>query len=65
MDVLKKHSISYSYLPGTRDIWCRDYMPVQVEKDRFIEYRYDPDYLLNLKTGHQRLIPTWCVHPSD
>ncbi|MFH1121890.1 MAG: agmatine deiminase family protein [Bacteroidota bacterium] len=48
MDVLKKHSISYSYLPGTRDIWCRDYMPVQVEKERFIEYRYDPDYLLNL-----------------
>ncbi|MBK9357023.1 MAG: peptidylarginine deiminase-like protein [Bacteroidales bacterium] len=33
MDVLKKHSISYSYLPGTRDIWCRDYMPVQVERE--------------------------------
>lgn len=46
-DVLKKHNISHGYLPGTRDIWCRDYMPVQVERDRFIEYRYDPDYLLD------------------
>lgn len=35
-DVLKKHNISHGYLPGTRDIWCRDYMPVQVERDRFI-----------------------------
>ncbi len=56
-DVLKKHTISYGYLPGTRDIWCRDYMPVQVEKERFIEYRYDPDYLLNLKERPSKTYP--------
>jgi hypothetical protein len=47
--ILDKHKIGYGYLPETRDIWCRDYMPVQVAKDLFIEYRYDPDYLLDRK----------------
>jgi len=47
--ILGKHEIEYDYLPETRDIWCRDYMPVQVEKERFLEYRYDPDYLLDRK----------------
>ncbi|NOZ34073.1 MAG: agmatine deiminase family protein [Chlorobi bacterium] len=32
-------------IPNTNDIWARDYMPVQVSKDKFIEFRYDPDYL--------------------
>ncbi len=47
--MLANHKIAFDYLPETRDIWCRDYMPVQVEMDRFIEYRYDPDYLLDRK----------------
>lgn len=40
---------SYSYeveiLPFTKDIWARDYMPIQISDDVFIEFRYDPDYL--------------------
>jgi agmatine deiminase len=32
-------------IPGTRDIWCRDYMPIQLDADRFVQFRYDPDYL--------------------
>ncbi|MHC1773826.1 MAG: agmatine deiminase family protein [Lentimicrobium sp.] len=47
--ILTKHKIDYDYLPETWDIWCRDYMPVQVARERFIEYRYDPDYLLDWK----------------
>jgi len=43
--ILSKYHISYEFLEGTNDIWCRDYMPLQVEKNKFIEYRYDPDYL--------------------
>jgi agmatine deiminase len=30
---------------GAADIWCRDYMPVQLDCNRFIQFRYDPDYL--------------------
>ncbi len=32
-------------LQNTFDIWARDYMPIQISIDKFIEYRYDPDYL--------------------
>ena len=30
---------------GTKDIWCRDFMPVPVSKDKFVQFVYDPDYL--------------------
>lgn len=40
---------AFGYIPrilqNTFDIWTRDYMPVQIAKNKFIEYRYDPDYL--------------------
>lgn len=32
-------------VPNTRDIWCRDYLPVQVAANRFIQFTYEPDYL--------------------
>jgi len=32
-------------IPGTRDIWCRDFMPIQLDTHRFVQFRYDPDYL--------------------
>lgn len=49
-DALQKRDIPFAYLKGTKDIWCRDYMPIQIEKDRFVFYRYTPDYLQD-KTG--------------
>ena len=33
------------FLPGTKDIWTRDYMPVQVNEHKFIQYAFHPDYL--------------------
>lgn len=44
-DALIKHNVTYKFLPSTRDIWARDYMPTQVSEDKFVEFRYDPDYL--------------------
>lgn len=44
-DALKSYSYTLEELPNTRDIWARDYMPIQVATNKFIEYRYDPDYL--------------------
>jgi agmatine deiminase len=32
---------------GTKDIWCRDFMPIQLSGDRFLQFRYEPDYLKN------------------
>ena len=34
-----------TYLPF--HIWVRDYMPIQVRKDKFVCFRYEPDYLKN------------------
>lgn len=46
-DLLEKHSIRYDFLKGTNDIWCRDYMPIQTEKGKFVQFRYEPYYLKN------------------
>ena len=34
-------------IPGTKDIWCRDFMPIQLNTNRFLQFRYEPDYLKN------------------
>ncbi len=31
--ILDKHQIKYKFLLETKDIWCRDYMPIQIETD--------------------------------
>ena len=31
--------ITLREIPGTRDIWCRDYMPVPVGQGRFVQFR--------------------------
>jgi agmatine/peptidylarginine deiminase len=43
--VLDDRGVDYQLLDETHDIWLRDFMPIQVSQDRFIEYRYGPDYL--------------------
>ncbi|MDP2089653.1 MAG: agmatine deiminase family protein [Flavobacteriaceae bacterium] len=43
--MLKKHGIKYDFLKTTKDIWCRDYMPIQIEKGKFVQFRYEPSYL--------------------
>ena len=42
---LERAGVAIGYIQGTRDIWCRDYMPVQVDVGRFVQFRYQPDYL--------------------
>ena len=43
--ILEKHNVKYSFLKGTKDIWCRDYMPIQTESGKLIQFRYEPSYL--------------------
>lgn len=43
--ILDRHGIPLRTIPGTRDVWCRDYMPIQTSEDRFVQFRYAPDYL--------------------
>ncbi len=55
IEVLKKFKIIPHLLPKTKDIWARDYMPIQVSQKKFIEYRYDPDYLQGKYKGYRDL----------
>lgn len=45
ISTLETYGAYYKFLPDTKDIWARDYMPIQINDKKFIEYRYDPDYL--------------------
>jgi len=38
--------LHFRVLEDTNDIWCRDFMPIQISKDKTIGYRYNPDYLM-------------------
>ncbi|MBO7145350.1 MAG: agmatine deiminase family protein [Salinivirgaceae bacterium] len=49
ISILEKHNVNYSFIKGTKDIWCRDYMPIQTESDKFIQFKYDPSYLKGKK----------------
>ena len=44
-DILNKHNIPFAFLKDTKDIWCRDYMPVQTPSGKLIQFKYDPSYL--------------------
>lgn len=43
--IFDKHCVKYAFLKGTKDIWCRDYMPVQTQSGKFIQFKYAPSYL--------------------
>ena len=36
--VLKKENIRHLTIPYTRDYWCRDFMPVQVNNKKFVQF---------------------------
>ncbi len=55
--ILDQNNVNYHFLPNTNDIWARDYMPIQVTSDNFIEYRYDPDYLQSKKERSVKTYP--------
>ena len=44
-EALHKRGIPFSYLHGTKDIWCRDYMPIQIDERFYVFYDYTPNYL--------------------
>ena len=47
--VLRKHKVTFKELSSTKDIWCRDYMPVQNRMGELIQFKYNPSYLKGKK----------------
>lgn len=60
----ESEGITFSFLPRTeseKHVWARDYMPIQIEKDKFLRYRYEPDYLW----GFEDYIPDYLSIDND
>ena len=52
--ILTEHGIGFGVVQRTKDIWIRDYAPIQVDRDgSFVLFRYFPDYL---RRGYRHLI---------
>ena len=45
--ILDKYQIKSAFLKNTKDIWARDYMPIQKDINSFVQFRYEPTYLAN------------------
>jgi len=42
--ILGDHGVPLRTIGGTLDVWCREYLPIQVAEGRFVHFRYEPDY---------------------
>ena len=54
VNLLSSIGIPYCVMPNTNDIWARDYMPIQIYEDHFVQYCYNPDYLRNSDSEEDR-----------
>jgi agmatine/peptidylarginine deiminase len=43
--LLNEMDIKWDLIPHTKDIWVRDFMPIQTVNGGFLQYNYKPDYL--------------------
>ena len=53
---LARSGILFEFLDNTSDIWCRDYMPIQVGINQFVQFKLTPDYYYK-KDRHKRTNP--------
>ena len=56
---LESHGIPYSFIENTRDIWVRDFMPIQTKSGKYISFRYEASYLEDtpeLRTDYRKEI---------
>lgn len=55
---LSNKGVHLHQIQQTKDIWARDYMPIQVTKEAFVQFKYNPSYLRNseaLKTDPSKI----------
>lgn len=55
--ILSGRNISIKQIYGTKDIWCRDYLPVPDSKGGYVQFRFDPGYLRYKKYSHLKSDP--------
>jgi agmatine deiminase len=60
--IMAENNIPVKEISNTKDIWCRDYYPIQVDAKRFIQFTYKPDYL---KGYEDKITPPQKRYPID
>jgi agmatine/peptidylarginine deiminase len=64
-DEMTARGINHFLLQETKDIWARDFMPIQLSENRYMGYKYNPDYLKNASqyiTNYANCMP---FHPTE
>ena len=44
-------------IPGNKNEWCRDYMPIRGTKGKLVQFKYQPSYVVG-KTTYEKTVPT-------
>lgn len=65
IQLFDQHNIDCKELYGTKDIWVRDFMPVQKHKKKCILFMYDPDYLKGAEFDNIRTVQGEIAMPKD
>jgi agmatine deiminase len=50
--LLLHYEIPFHWIPASKDIWAVDFMPVQVNENKLVQFTYQPDYLKPKKYHH-------------
>jgi agmatine deiminase len=45
IEILQKNGVNPKFIEYPKYYWCRDYLPVQVTANKFVQFDFDPDYL--------------------
>src|SRR5690349_5605053 len=62
--ILDRHRVPLRWIVNTRDIWCRDFMPVWVNDRECVQFIFDPRYYKTQKDQHLRTDPTALLLPA-
>jgi len=60
-EVLERYGVEYRFLHHTKDIWCRDYMPIQIYGNHFALFGYNPDYLQDTQDHRESITDNFLV----
>lgn len=56
---IEAHCPNLDLLVNTKDVWARDYMPIQLTNKVYLGYTYKPDYLCD---KDQNCVTNWQLH---
>ena len=52
IDICYQRRIEVKIIKGVSDFWCRDFLPLQITKNKFVQFVYDPSYYKSEKYSH-------------